>query len=185
MNSDPIRMIRSDWIHLNRIGIIIGRVGKTMHLDFWLIESIRLNFLFFININLSSMKSKTAQSDSMEHFQWREDVSECPYLIWNELLVPRWSRSWQRQAIISASTSISPRIFHHWVPFQIYLNQSTSINSVQSYPIRAYPTSSHSIQIAALSSWLLLIWNNSIVSAFLLRFLSANDSIQVGQLQVM
>lgn len=37
------------------------------------------------------------------------------YLIWNELLVPLWSKSWQRHAIIKARHSISPNMFHHWV----------------------------------------------------------------------
>lgn len=38
-------------------------------------------------------------------------------LIWNELLVPRWSRSWHKQAIINARHSISPKTFHHCVAF--------------------------------------------------------------------
>lgn len=41
--------------------------------------------------------------------------SEKTYLIWKELLVPLWSRSWHRHAIIKARHSISPNIFHHWV----------------------------------------------------------------------
>jgi hypothetical protein len=36
--------------------------------------------------------------------------------IWKLLFVPRWSKSWQRQAIIRDRTSISPRTFHHCVP---------------------------------------------------------------------
>lgn len=33
------------------------------------------------------------------------------YLIWNELLVPRWSRSWHKQPITRARHSISPKTF--------------------------------------------------------------------------
>lgn len=37
------------------------------------------------------------------------------HLIWKELFVPRWSRSWHKHAMMSARHSISPKIFHHWV----------------------------------------------------------------------
>lgn len=37
------------------------------------------------------------------------------YLIWNELFVPLWSKSWHKHAIINDKHSISPKIFHHCV----------------------------------------------------------------------
>lgn len=47
------------------------------------------------------------------------------HLIWNWLLVPRWSRSWQRQAMIRASFSVSVSILSIWPDCRIkkvYIN---------------------------------------------------------------
>lgn len=54
---------------------------------------------------------------------WRELVYRT-HFIWKELLVPRWSRSWQRHAITKAKHSISPNIFHHWVAWKKIINQN-------------------------------------------------------------
>lgn len=48
------------------------------------------------------------------------------HLIWNWLLVPRWSRSWQRQAMIRASFSVSVSILSIWPDCRI---KKVSINN--------------------------------------------------------
>ena len=49
------------------------------------------------------------------NYEWKKERKKETYFIWKELLVPRWSKSWHRQAMTKARHSMSPKIFHHWV----------------------------------------------------------------------
>lgn len=75
---------------------------------------------------LQNFKNPIKNSNSIK-IKWRAS-----YLIWNELLVPLWSKSWHKHAIISAKHSISPKIFHHCVDcWRMIINISMLHNCIE------------------------------------------------------